>query len=62
MTKKKVNKLFEEMIFYVSHLKSCSALTVGHEIRDNVVHKVYKIEGECDCGYDKIMKKLKQVL
>ncbi len=62
MTKKKLNKMIEEMIFYLSHLKSCSALTVGHEIRDNVIHKVYKIVGDCDCGYDKIMKKLKQVL
>ena len=62
MRKKELIEMINEMTFYMNHLKDCTALTVGHEIRDDVIYKVYKVSGKCDCDYEKIMKKIKNIM
>ena len=61
MRKIKLVELINEMTFYMGHLQNCTALTVGHDIRDNVIYKVYKVSGKCDCDYEEIMKKIKNI-
>ncbi len=61
MRKKKLYELIQKMVLYMSHMEECKALSIGHELRDNVLHKVYKISGDCDCGYNEFMKKLKNI-
>ena len=60
MNKKKLYELIQEMILYMNHMEECKALSIGHELRGNVLHKVYKVSGECDCGYNEVMKKFKE--
>ncbi len=60
MNKKKLYELIQEMILYMNHMEGCKALSIGHELRGNVLHKVYKVSGECDCGYNEVMKKFKE--
>ncbi len=61
MRKKKLYELIQEMVLYMNHMEECKALSIGHELRDNVLHKVYKVNGKCDCKYNEFMKKLKNI-
>lgn len=58
MSKKKLMELIKEMTLYINHTEECQSLSIGHELRGNVLHKVHISSGECDCGFIDLQKKL----